>query len=308
LNESSPLISVVIPTFNRGERIRVAIDSALNQTWPRLEIVVVDDCSSDDTWDVVQSYGNRIRPIRLSENRGGGYARNVGIDAAKGEFVAFLDCDDYWAPEKLAEQARLIPPDHDKMVIYNRVVQVVGERLVPTPLHAWTADIPIDEYIVVRKQSMQTSGLMIARKFAHDVRFDDSLRKHQDVDFVFSLANEGGKFIFCSAETVFYENTTLAGRVSTTPAPERTEILIAKWGAFLTPRTKAYYRAVTIAPMQLRVSVTRSTMTLVLSLPYALEFAKDVMEGFILWNTSEATYNKIRRLYGAIRRHRRTVQ
>jgi glycosyltransferase involved in cell wall biosynthesis len=108
-----PLISVVIPTYNRAHVLPASLDSALGQTYPRLEIVVVDDGSTDGTEAVVAPYRDRIVYVR-QENRGLAEARNTGHAHASGEYVAWLDSDDVWNPEKLALQVAWLQrrPDH----------------------------------------------------------------------------------------------------------------------------------------------------------------------------------------------------
>src|SRR5437773_3781756 len=96
-------VSVVIPTYNYARYLPEAIDSALAQTHAPLEVIVVDDGSTDDTPRVLAVYGDRIRVIRQA-NRGPGAARNTGIAAARGEYVGFLDADDVWLPRKLELQ------------------------------------------------------------------------------------------------------------------------------------------------------------------------------------------------------------
>ncbi len=94
------LISVVMPCFNAEKFLRDAVDSVLNQTYPSVELIVVDDGSTDGSLDILKGYGDRIRLIE-QENQGPYPARNAGIGVANGEFVAFLDADDYWAPDCL---------------------------------------------------------------------------------------------------------------------------------------------------------------------------------------------------------------
>jgi len=96
-------ISVVIPSYNYARFVREAIDSALAQTYPPLEVIVVDDGSTDATPEVLASYGDRIRVIR-QRNEGVARARNAGIATARGDYVAFLDADDVWHPRKLELQ------------------------------------------------------------------------------------------------------------------------------------------------------------------------------------------------------------
>ena len=103
----TPRVSVVIPTYNRSRALVRALESVFAQTEPVLETIVVDDGSTDDTQAVLAGFGSRVRAIRKS-NGGAGAARNAGIEAARGEFVAFLDDDDAWLPEKNREQVRIL--------------------------------------------------------------------------------------------------------------------------------------------------------------------------------------------------------
>src|SRR2546423_7727277 len=91
-------VSVVVPAYNYARYLPQAIDSALGQTHPPLEVIVVDDGSTDDTPRVLDAYGDRIRAVRQA-NQGAGAARNAGIAVARGEYVAFLDSDDLWRPD-----------------------------------------------------------------------------------------------------------------------------------------------------------------------------------------------------------------
>jgi glycosyltransferase involved in cell wall biosynthesis len=102
-----PYFSVIIPVFNRALPVREAIDSVLAQTFTDYELIVVDDGSTDDTPRVAEEYGNRMRWLR-QENRGVSAARNAGVAASSAPWLAFLDSDDRWLPEKLARQARFI--------------------------------------------------------------------------------------------------------------------------------------------------------------------------------------------------------
>src|SRR5437016_1350182 len=104
-----PLATVLIPAYNAEATIRRALDSALAQDYPAIEIVVVDDGSIDATSDVVASYGREeIRLLRLPRNRGEGGVLNEGIAIAKGEYIAFLDADDEWLPGKLTRQIAVL--------------------------------------------------------------------------------------------------------------------------------------------------------------------------------------------------------
>jgi glycosyltransferase involved in cell wall biosynthesis len=98
-----PLVSAIIPTFNRAAFVGRAIDSALDQTWPNVEVIVTDDGSTDNTAGVLAGYGDRIRVVS-QRNQGLSAARNAAIEASSGSFLALLDDDDEWLPERLAVQ------------------------------------------------------------------------------------------------------------------------------------------------------------------------------------------------------------
>lgn len=99
------MISVIMPAYNRGKTIKRAIDSVLNQTYQDIELIIIDDCSTDNTKDVIDLYDDdRLHYIKLEKNSGACYARNVGIENAKGDYIAFQDSDDSWYLDKLEKQ------------------------------------------------------------------------------------------------------------------------------------------------------------------------------------------------------------
>lgn len=102
-----PLVSVVIPTYNRAAKICQAVESVLHQTYRNIEVIVVDDGSTDDTQARLQHYRDRIRVV-CQENAGPGAARNHGINVARGNILAFQDSDDTWLPTKLEKQVALL--------------------------------------------------------------------------------------------------------------------------------------------------------------------------------------------------------
>src|SRR5678815_5471292 len=104
-----PKVSVVIPTRNRAEFLRAAIQSVLNQTFQGFEIIVVDDASEDKTPEIVRTFTDtRMTYVRHDTNKGQGVTRNDGISRASGEFIALLDDDDEWLPGKLEKQIRVL--------------------------------------------------------------------------------------------------------------------------------------------------------------------------------------------------------
>lgn len=99
------LVSVIMPSWNTGQFIAESIESVLNQTYANWELIIVDDCSADNTEDVVAAFNDpRIRFFRNENNSGAALTRNKALRKARGEWIAFLDSDDLWAPEKLEKQ------------------------------------------------------------------------------------------------------------------------------------------------------------------------------------------------------------
>jgi glycosyltransferase involved in cell wall biosynthesis len=104
-----PKVSVIVPTHNRALALCRAVDSILNQTFRDLEVLIIDDASTDHTADFVADCGdNRVRYFRHDQNRGEGASRNTGLLVARGEYIAFLDDDDVWLADKLAKQVALL--------------------------------------------------------------------------------------------------------------------------------------------------------------------------------------------------------
>jgi glycosyltransferase involved in cell wall biosynthesis len=130
-----PLVSVVIPTFNRATWVREAIDSVLAQDYPQLEVIVVDDGSSDHTPEVVRGFGPALTFIRQS-HAGVSAARNRGVAVSHGTLVAFLDSDDLWLPNKVAAQVALFLQQPQTQVCYTDEVWIRrGVRVNPRQIH-----------------------------------------------------------------------------------------------------------------------------------------------------------------------------
>lgn len=108
INTTTPLVSVVIATYNMAQYLAQAVDSILQQTWQNLEVIVVDDGSTDNTSEIMSRYSNNAKVIYIrNENQGQPKAKNCGIKNTKGDFIAFCDADDLWEPNKLDVQMPL---------------------------------------------------------------------------------------------------------------------------------------------------------------------------------------------------------
>ena len=129
------LVSVIIPSYNSARYLEKAINSVLSQTYPHIEIIVIDDGSVDNTYEVLCPYQGRII-YRHKENGGPASARNYGLTKAKGEYIAFLDADDYWLPEKLKIQIDFMRSNPDIDLVHaNSWIDDGKSELYPIFVH-----------------------------------------------------------------------------------------------------------------------------------------------------------------------------
>lgn len=149
----SGLVSVIMPAWNAAAFMSRSVESVLGQSRPQLELVIVDDCSTDDTWALIERYARadaRVRPIRLPVNSGVAAARNAGMAAAVGDYVAMLDSDDWWHPRKLELQIAQMQRSCARVsyCAYQRVSE--DGRVLSTvqpPAHLSHADLLRSNYI-----------------------------------------------------------------------------------------------------------------------------------------------------------------
>lgn len=182
-----PRVSVVIPVFNLEEFLGEAIDSVLNQTFGDLEIILVDDGSTDRSREIIARY-HREKPDRVQfifrEHAGAAAARNAGIAAASGKWIAFLDGDDAWMPDKLAIQLREIQKDPE-INFLSTTAGIRGQSRILPELIPDSQDIKLE---LLRKGCFITlSSVLIDRELLHDVRFDERLPGAQDLDLYLRL-------------------------------------------------------------------------------------------------------------------------
>lgn len=194
------LVSVIIPFYSRDNgRLLRAVESALDQTISEIEVIVVDDCSPVPAAQELESVSDcRLKILRHEVCRNGAHARNSGIEAACGRFIAFLDYDDIWHNSKLELQIALFEQlKDDKSVIYSQCNVVEETCSYIRPERAIRAGESVGDYLFVSKQIIQTSGIFLGADVAKAVRFDD-LKRHQDYQFCLSLENYGCKFSMIS--------------------------------------------------------------------------------------------------------------
>ena len=136
--KNNELVSVIVPVFNASRTVKLAIDSILNQTYKNLEVIIIDDCSTDNSIDNLRKFyasDGRVHIIKLSRNQGVANARNVGIKLSKGRYIAFCDSDDLWYAEKLEKQLTLMVNEKAYIVyssydIIDAEGKKIGQRLI----------------------------------------------------------------------------------------------------------------------------------------------------------------------------------
>jgi glycosyltransferase involved in cell wall biosynthesis len=183
-------VSVVIPTHNRAACIRQAIDTALAQTSPPLEVIVVDDGSTDETPRILAEYGGRIRVIR-QPNAGVSVARNAGIAAAAGDLIALLDSDDSWWPTKLERQVARLAADPGVGLVHCGSEQVdnEGRRLSVSldGMEGWVAErlLRLDPEVIAAPGSC----VLVPKRVVEEIGgFDARLPPSEDWDFCYRIA------------------------------------------------------------------------------------------------------------------------
>jgi len=179
----TPVVSVVIPTYNRAEIIGRAIRSVQAQTFEDWELIVVDDASEDETEEVVAAFEDtRIRYIQHVENRGGAAARNTGIRNSRGEYIAFLDSDDEWLPQKLEGQIRVFEKASESVgLVYTGMIRKKDEytKRKPPVYSGW-----IEEKLYLENVIGSCSVGVIKSNVTNEVGyFDKKLDSAQDKDY-----------------------------------------------------------------------------------------------------------------------------
>ena len=182
-------ISVIIPAYNYARYLPEAIDSALAQTYPLLEVIVVDDGSTDDTPAVLAAYGNRIRVIR-QQNLGVSAARNAGISAARGEYVALLDADDVWQPAKIETQMALFDSDPSLGLVHCGAESFDEQGRT---IHFWREGmqgrVAIDILRLEPVIAAPSSNIVTPKRVAEEVGgFDTRMSGTEDWDFSYRVA------------------------------------------------------------------------------------------------------------------------
>ena len=198
-----PLVSIIIPTYNCRRWLGEAIDSALRQTYPHCEVIVVDDGSTDGTGELVRTcYGEQVRYF-WQENQGVAQARNQGMAEARGDYLQFLDADDLLLPEKIATHVHFLEAHPEYGVVYCDVLQFLEDdrgHTWPWPrLHRFRSGNILDG--IVDSDYLLPHMLLVRRSWADVVGpFDHTLPSNEDWDWFLRLAVAGARFYFLDGE------------------------------------------------------------------------------------------------------------
>lgn len=188
----NPLISVIIPTYNCSQYLENTLQSVLNQTCNDFEIIVIDDGSTDNTSDTIKPYASHIQYHR-QENKGAASARNQGIKLSSGKYVAFLDSDDLWEPEKLADQMNIIKNQPDFPIIHTNASIIDSEgsmiRKSANEKRQSCNGMIFEEFFLKNISLILTSSVIIDRKCLENIDlFDENFPVLQDYDLFLRLA------------------------------------------------------------------------------------------------------------------------
>jgi len=187
-NHSKPLVSAIIPTHNRAELLKRAIQSVLDQTWENMEIVVVDDASGDDTPHVLQSLTDQhknLTVIRNNKSKGAPASRNIAIKNAKGDFIAGLDDDDVWRPKRIEllmeefQEGYSAVTSNDRMDFGEK--EIVWKKKPVITLDDLLYYNQVGNQVLTKKEYLQQIG-----------GYDETLQSAQDYDLWIRLAHDFG--------------------------------------------------------------------------------------------------------------------
>lgn len=182
---SDRLVSVIMPTYNRGYIIKKAITSVIEQTYYNWELIIVDDASDDNTREIVEAIKeSRIVYIRNRENMGANYSRNLGCRIAKGNYFAFLDSDNYWVPNKLELQIDKLTYSNDNVAFVFGRMKLNYAYIIPTD----DLDIAELDTILCKENVIDNNTVLIKRSVFEQVGgFDEAMPRLQDWELYYRI-------------------------------------------------------------------------------------------------------------------------
>ena len=200
-------ISVIIPVFNSALTIERAINSVFSQTFSNIEIIVINDGSTDSSSLILKSYMNRIKKVNFDKNKGVSNARNHGMSIATGNYIAFLDSDDYWLPNKISTQLQFMIENRANASC-SYVSYVTIDNNNDTKIKFIKKPIPLYDrknfWVLCLENKIITSSVMIKKEVIPQAGFSN-LRARQDLAFWVSLIKSGISFQAIPQQLTIYD-------------------------------------------------------------------------------------------------------
>lgn len=245
-----PLFSIVVPAYRRDQSIVPSLQSVLAQTIDDWECIVVDDGSPNSAalMAEVEAMGDsRFRYI-WRPNGGGGAARNTGVQNASGRYIAYLDSDDLFLPNKLEVVAAQLPEESARVCLFSYVLMRRGPdadwRRPDRPLRPGES---ITDYYFAENQHFNSTALVVPRALALDIPWDPTLRKMQDVDLLVRLAAHGTEFRMIEEVLCVWVDDTEDNRASRHPGYEAPLAWLQRNQSYMSERAYFGFRATLLA-------------------------------------------------------------
>jgi glycosyltransferase involved in cell wall biosynthesis len=229
---SDPRYSIIIPYYNRPELLLRAVRSVEGQTFQDFEVLIIDDASTTG----LPAFPQNVRFIRRMINGGGAAARNDGIRAAKGRYVAFLDSDDYWLPDRLETANRFIAGSKlgPMVVFFSDVLVKKRQNAKVAYRNRLLVDTSFSDYLLCRGL-VQTSTLIAPNDGV--LFFDPNLRRFQDLDYLIQAEKSGYRFHKIPARDVIWDLISDKNRLSRREDAQSANYFVAKHRDFLQQET-----------------------------------------------------------------------
>lgn len=201
--KNNGLVSVIMPSYNTAKYIAESIESIMNQTYPYWELIIVDDCSTDNTDSVVKSYlsDTRIRYLKNEKNSGAAISRNYALREAKGKWIAFLDSDDVWLPEKLETQIAFMLENDYKFTCTDYRIRLNGTWLP----YVYTSPKVITRRKLFNYCYFSTITVIYDREFVGLVQIEN-LRKNNDYAMWFEVTKKTPCYRFPECLSYYYKH------------------------------------------------------------------------------------------------------
>jgi GT2 family glycosyltransferase len=181
---NNPLVSVMMPTYNNGRYIGQAIESIYAQNYKNIEVIVIDDGSTDNTKEIIKKYQD-IKYFYI-EHKGISLARNIALEKSKGEYIAFCDSDDYWLPEKLNTQMQYFKDHPDCEIVFTKYENFFEDEKLKTnkrAMHEKMMEKFLKQYLpssIIKKELFEKYG-----------NFDENFSGVEDTEFLYRLLKKG---------------------------------------------------------------------------------------------------------------------